>query len=198
MTTTSHTPTQLLEPAPPHPQTARQLLQAAARAAEHRNTLMLSQYTLAEDGAARASRHADYAAAAALRLAIGALGRWPDRTLVGPAAARAATQIAVRSDHLPGLQATALRLLLTATQTGTAPTAHWARLADRCAVGAGSPQDHGTQYLLDGTGLHLLPVTDPADELDARRAEVGLPPASCAEAALLQAFPPPAPQPPRA
>ncbi|MER5869165.1 DUF6624 domain-containing protein [Streptomyces sp. NPDC002044] len=52
---------------------------------------------------------------------------------------------------------------------------HLAYLTDRCLVGAGEPQIHGTQYVggPDGTSLRLHPVAEP-EGLDARRVEMGL------------------------
>lgn len=174
--------------APQHPYVARQLLTRAEQARKCRRELLTVRFKLAEEGVRRASWHADYEATAVLHRALGELGCWPDQTLVGPDAARAAVQIAVRSDHLPDLQRTALRLLRSAMRAGTVPAAHWARLTDRCRIRADQLQRYGTQYRLGEADLERMPVSDP-DGLDARRAEVGLPPAVEAWAALRRRLP---------
>ncbi len=102
-------------------------------------------------------------------------GRWPGNELVGPKAADAAWLLAQHSDHDPKLQKHFLEHLREAVEDDRAPKRHLAYLVDRVRVKADEPQLYGTQFdIVDGE-LELKPVEAPED-LDERRAEMGLPP----------------------
>ncbi|MGW4289592.1 DUF6624 domain-containing protein [Streptomyces sp. NPDC004673] len=127
-------------------------------------------------------RHDDYANGSILRRVIAEHG-WPGHRLVGPDAAHAAWQLAMHADDLLDLQVVAARLMRRAADRGDAPLRDWAHLHDRALLGCRGHQDFGTQYWLGPTGPQPCPVHEP-DGLDSRRADVGLPPAADALAAV--------------
>lgn len=101
---------------------------------------------------------------------------WPAYSLVGEEAEDAAWAIAQHSDHDPEFQRLALRHLRAAVEAGDASPGNLAYLTDRIAVGAGQPQEYGTQIGCGEDGpAPATPIRDEAG-VDARRAEVGLPP----------------------
>ncbi|MGG2461702.1 DUF6624 domain-containing protein [Streptomyces sp. RGM 3693] len=124
--------------------------------------------------------------AAALRRIIGAHG-WPGHSLVGTEAANAAWLIVQHAEL--DLQLRSLDLLASAVEQGEATRQQLALLTDRVLMRQGKPQLYGTQYrdLRDGHGYQLWEVADPED-LDARRATVGLGPHSAYAAALRDLF----------
>ncbi|NLP82453.1 hypothetical protein HF576_01175 [Microbacterium sp. CFH 90308] len=101
---------------------------------------------------------------------------WPSYSLVGEEAEDAAWAIAQHSDHDPEFQRLALRHLRAAVEAGDASPGNLAYLTDRIAVGAGRPQEYGTQIGCGEDGpAPATPIRDEAG-VDARRAEVGLAP----------------------
>lgn len=101
---------------------------------------------------------------------------WPSYSLVGEEAEDAAWAIAQHSDHDPEFQRLALHHLRAAVEAGDASPGNLAYLTDRIAVGAGEPQEYGTQIGCGEDGpTPATPIRDEAS-VDARRAEVGLPP----------------------
>jgi hypothetical protein len=101
---------------------------------------------------------------------------WPSYSLVGEEAEDAAWAIAQHSDHDPEFQRLALRYLRAAVEAGDASPGNLAYLTDRIAVGAGQPQEYGTQIGCGEDGpAPATPIRDEAS-VDDRRAEVGLPP----------------------
>ncbi len=103
---------------------------------------------------------------------------WPGFDLVGEAGSTAAWVIAQHADTYVELQERALELLRAAVADGQASPGDLAYLEDRVAVKHGEDQRYGTQIACDaGTGPPV-PQTPIADEenVDARRAEAGLPP----------------------
>lgn len=113
--------------------------------------------------------------AALLERAIDAIG-WPGRARVGDDAAAAAFLILQHAISRPDLQRRGLGLLLEAIPEGQASTLDAAYLADRIAVFEGGEQVFGTQFDWDAHGLlSPAPIRDP-EEVDERRASVGLPP----------------------
>lgn len=160
---------------PQLPSLARELIKLASEARDYSSLLRRVRLTPAEAGVERASRHADYAAAATLRHVMGQYG-WPGRTLVGAQGSRAACQIALRANHQDQIQRVALHQLHIAAQAGEATWYEWAHLYDRCLLTGGDAQLYGTQYHHRGDVLERAPVADP-DRLDERRATVGLAPA---------------------
>lgn len=111
----------------------------------------------------------DAADSAALRSIIDRYG-WPARTLVGPDGASAAWQVA---QHIYGLQHEVLRRMRALPPGEVSPT-NEAMLEDRVLVSDSQPQRYGTQLTWGG---EFRPIADIA-HLDARRADVGLPPLS--------------------
>jgi hypothetical protein len=116
---------------------------------------------------------------------------WPGITLVGEQGSDDAWLLAQHADRDPDFQRSLLPLLQHAVNAGDAPPRHLAYLTDRVLVAAGEPQVYGTQYIEDPDGQTLRPhpVTDP-DNLDARRATVGLEPAAAYDRRLRNKYPP--------
>ncbi len=100
---------------------------------------------------------------------------WPGRTLVGEEAERAAWLLAQHADRDPEIQREALALLDRAVAAGDADPQHLAYLTDRVAMHEGRPQRYGTQFRTVGPDAEPFPIEDP-EQLDDRRASVGLPP----------------------
>lgn len=101
---------------------------------------------------------------------------WPTAALVGAEAARRAWLVAQHADRQLDLQRRALALLEEAVAAGDAEAAQLAMLRDRVLVNEGHPQRYGTQIAgVDGGAPVPWPCESPED-LDARRAEVGLEP----------------------
>lgn len=113
--------------------------------------------------------------AALLARVFDAVG-WPGRRIYGDDGAAAAFLILQHAIGHPELQRRGLALILDAVPEGQANALDAAYLSDRIAVFEGSGQTFGTQFDWDADGqLSPAPVRDP-EELDARRANVGLPP----------------------
>ncbi|ODA71629.1 DUF6624 domain-containing protein [Streptomyces sp. AVP053U2] len=101
---------------------------------------------------------------------------WPGRSQVGENGCQAAVAIAVHADQDRQLQSRFLAALHEAAQQGEATPAQWAHVQDRMLVNSGQAQLYGTQHWYRPDGLlEPHPITDPA-QLDARRADAGLPP----------------------
>jgi hypothetical protein len=101
---------------------------------------------------------------------------WPSYSLVGEEAEDAAWAIAQHSDLDPEFQQLALRYLQAAVEANDASPGNLAYLTDRIAVGAGQPQEYGTQFGCGEDGpAPATPIRDEAG-VDARRADAGLPP----------------------
>jgi len=106
----------------------------------------------------------------------GVLGRigWFDISRYGAEASQAAWLIVQHADHDRAWQEQVLADLGPRVARGDMQRTYYAYLVDRVAVGAGRPQTYGTQGRCQGRGnLALLPVVD-RDNLDRRRAEMGL------------------------
>ncbi|WP_282693512.1 DUF6624 domain-containing protein [Streptomyces sp. CC208A] len=166
-------PQSAMSTAPMHPYLARELVARAERADEHWARLARMQPA---DQLVGAGRHMDHVNAAFLARAISDYG-WPGVPLVGEEGARAAWRLALRADTRADIQRLASRLMHEAVDRGTASLRQWAHLYDRCLVNGDLPQLYGTQYRLGPNGPELQTVSEPARDLDARRAAVGLPPA---------------------
>jgi hypothetical protein len=80
------------------------------------------------------------------------------------------------ADQDTALQHTALRLLDGAVRAGDASGRDLAYLTDRVRVAERRPQVYGTQLEYDGRGCASPTATEEPDQLDARRASVGLEP----------------------
>src|SRR5690606_11847158 len=101
---------------------------------------------------------------------------WPDRKRFGDDGAAAAFLILQHAISRPDLQRSGLALLVAGVERGEANALDVAYLADRIAVYEGRPQLFGTQFDWDADGLlSPAPLADP-EGVEARRAEIGLPP----------------------
>jgi hypothetical protein len=99
---------------------------------------------------------------------------WFDISRYGAEASQAAWLIVQHSDHDPAWQEQVLAALGPRVARGDMQRSYYAYLVDRVAVNAGRPQTYGTQGRCQGRGnLELRPVID-RDNLDRRRAEMGL------------------------
>lgn len=99
---------------------------------------------------------------------------WPGRSLAGEDGAR--TVFLVVQHASLETQERYLPLLEAAVSSGEAEPWQLAMLTDRVLVRWGLPQRYGTQYRIDPeTGAEVVePIEDP-EELEARRAAIGLP-----------------------
>jgi hypothetical protein len=109
---------------------------------------------------------------------------WPGRTAVGEDGAHAAWLLAQHAD--PESQKAFLDLLRAAVAAGEASARDLAYLDDRVRMRAGQPQLFGTQFVRDEQGLRAAPIEDP-ENLDQRRASVGLGPFADYEAQMRRA-----------
>jgi hypothetical protein len=101
---------------------------------------------------------------------------WPGRSLVGEDGADAAWLVLKHAIGDPGLQRRCLPLLELAAAGGDIPPWHFATLLDGIRFYEGRPQVYGSMFDWDENGeLAPWPIED-ADEVDQRRALVGLPP----------------------
>jgi hypothetical protein len=100
---------------------------------------------------------------------------WFDIRRYGAAADQAALLMVQHADGDPGYQAYIASLLAPKARSGDTNPQNFAHLSDRISVRAGLPQEFATQMeCVDGEWL-APNIEDPAN-LDARRAEMGLPP----------------------
>lgn len=101
---------------------------------------------------------------------------WPGRALVGEDGAEAAWRVLQHAVGSPPLQRGCLPLLRRAAARGEVPGAYPAWLEDRIAFSERRPQRYGTQFDWDRVGrMSAWPIDEPED-VDERRAAVGLPP----------------------
>jgi hypothetical protein len=100
---------------------------------------------------------------------------WPGDSLVGPEAASAASLILQHADT--ARQERYLPLIRDAVKDGRTDALRLAELEDEISVANTGSQLYGTEITLDLVTrvAKLVPVIDP-EGLDARRAEIGLPP----------------------
>jgi hypothetical protein len=149
------------------------LLALAARDAEVRARL-------AADGSLFQNYHPEMEAvhrenAAALEAILIESG-WPGEPLAGTDGAEAAWRILQHAIGLPDFQRRGLALLTEAAGRGEVPSWQPAYLDDRIRSFEGRPQLYGTQFDWDEQGLMSpLPIEQP-ENVDQRRAAIGLPP----------------------
>lgn len=148
------------------------LLRAVQRDADTRTRL-------ARDGSLFDGYHPEMEAvhienAALLEEAFNTIG-WTGRHRVDDDGAGAAFLILQHAISRPDLQRRGLALMLDAIPLGDANTLDAAYLSDRIAVFEGRPQLYGTQFDWQDGELAPAPIDD-LDQLDVRRASVGLPP----------------------
>ena len=103
---------------------------------------------------------------------------WPGWSRVGDEAASAAWRIVQHAIGEPDFQRAMLPVLAEAAERGDVDPAEVAMLEDRIRVFEGRPQVYGTQFDWNDDGTAMVPMgtVDDPDNVDARRAAVGLPP----------------------
>ncbi|KAF0225128.1 MAG: hypothetical protein FD176_620 [Rhodospirillaceae bacterium] len=112
-----------------------------------------------------------------LELAVDDEG-WPNRHETGEDGVEAAFLIALHAISRPAFQRRCLTLMKSAANRGDIPARHPAMLEDRIRAFEGRPQLYGTQLDWDDDG-HLMPLPiENENDVDSRRAKVGLPPLS--------------------
>jgi Sulfotransferase family len=109
-----------------------------------------------------------------LKTTIEAVG-WPGHSLVGIEAAHAAWLLAQHADQQPAFQRRCLKLLRKAVADGDAAPADLAHLADRVLLASGKPQLYGSQ-LIARDGRYVPARLGDPDNVDKRRADMGLDP----------------------
>jgi len=101
---------------------------------------------------------------------------WPTFDMVGRDGANAAWLLAQHADEHPELQQRALALMKPLADAGQADPAKLAYLTNRVLVAQRTNQIYGTQFTADPDGIQRpFPIED-AEQVDKRRARVGLPP----------------------
>lgn len=100
---------------------------------------------------------------------------WPGISQVGKEGCRLAWMIAQHAICTPDLQRKFLRCLQKAAEHADAPIRQVAFLTDRIAFSEGKPQLYGTVLDWNEQGELDCELLEP-DKIDARRAQVGLPP----------------------
>jgi hypothetical protein len=100
---------------------------------------------------------------------------WPSYDMVGEDGGNAAWLLAQHADPEPDLQEQVLKLMAPLVEQGQADGARFAMLTDRVLSGKREPQLYGTQFGTDADGvMRPLPTAD-WENVDQRRADVGLP-----------------------
>jgi hypothetical protein len=134
---------------------------------------------LAETGALFEGYHPDMerlhtANARRLENIITDIGGWPSPAQVGAEAAEAAWLIVQHAIGLPDFQRGMLGLLREAVAAGDAPAWQAAYLEDRICVFEGRPQIYGTQFDWDDAGALSPAPIEKAQDVNRRRAALGL------------------------
>jgi hypothetical protein len=101
---------------------------------------------------------------------------WPTAELVGQEAARRAWLVAQHADRQLDLQRRALTLMTEAVHAGNGDITQLAMLRDRILVNEGRPQTYGTQIAGVVNGAPVPWPCEDQEQIDRRRAEVGLAP----------------------
>ncbi|WP_295968606.1 DUF6624 domain-containing protein [uncultured Xanthomonas sp.] len=113
---------------------------------------------------------------------------WPTRTSVGEDGAKAAFLIAQHATLDPAFQEQILALMQAALAQKEADPSDVAMLQDRVLLHQGKPQLYGTQFKTEPDGTMVLDRTQDIDDLDARRATMGLPPIAEYKASLSEVY----------
>lgn len=100
---------------------------------------------------------------------------FPSEAQVGAAGVHAAWLLTQHADRDPGFQQHVLDELRPRVGKGGIRGQDFAMLTDRVLAAQGKPQRYGTQFAMANGVLQAKPVED-ADNVDKRRADVGLPP----------------------
>ena len=111
---------------------------------------------------------------------------WPGKNLVGENGAEAAWLLVQHAE--PEFMERCLPLLKAAMDKGEAPGRHYAYLLDRVRMRQGKPQVYGTQFLFDDEGNLIRHELENPDQVDERRAKVGLGPIAEYERQLREQF----------
>ncbi len=101
---------------------------------------------------------------------------WPGRTLAGEDGAEAAFTVLQHAIGAPALQRRCLCLLTEAASLGEVPPLQPAMLLDRIRFFEGRPQVYGTTVDWDGQGRLTPGALEAPEQVDIRRATLGLPP----------------------
>ena len=111
---------------------------------------------------------------------------WPGASLVGEEGAQAAWLIAQHAISNPAFQQASLVHITQAVQTNEVPPTYFAFLTDRILFNQRKPQQFGTVFDWDEDDeISPWPIED-EDNVDKRRASVGLPPLENAVASMRQ------------
>lgn len=116
----------------------------------------------------------DAESTAFLKEMIAARG-WPTISEIGEEGAGAAWLLAQHADADPAFQAQVLGLMEPLVEAGEARGAHFALLTDRVRLAKGEPQVYATQFETGDDGVMRPQTTIDWANVEARRAEVGLP-----------------------
>lgn len=111
---------------------------------------------------------------------------WPGLSLVGEEGAQAAWLIAQHAISNPVLQRTCMAHIARAVQENEAPPPYFAFLTDRILYNQRKPQQFGTVFDWDEDDELSPWIIDDEDNVDERRASVGLPPLADAVATMRQ------------
>jgi hypothetical protein len=149
-----------------------QLLALRQRDIDTRNRLLASGRLYGDYAEDMQQVHRENAEALARIIAVHG---WPGHTLVGAEGARAAWLVAQHAICTPALQRGFLARLETAVACGEATPRQLAYLTDRIRFNEERPQRYGLVLDWDADGELNCTVEDP-EQLDERRASVGLPP----------------------
>lgn len=114
-----------------------------------------------------------------LKIIIDRFG-WPTRELVGLKAVQGAYIAIQHAGHDPHFQSDCLALIQEQVNQGQLPGAFYALMTDRVSISRGDPQIYGTQMTMapdDAGVMQAVPSAFiwKADQLDQRRAELGMP-----------------------
>jgi hypothetical protein len=101
---------------------------------------------------------------------------WPGVSLVGEEGAEAAFTIANHAISKPAFQRKCLALISSAVQIGDVPARHEAHLVDRIRFNERQPQIYGSIFDWDEHGEMSPWRIEKPETVDARRADIGLPP----------------------
>ena len=100
---------------------------------------------------------------------------WPTISEIGEDGAGAAWLLAQHADADPAFQAQVLGLMEPLVEAGEAKGGHFALLTDRVRLAKGEPQVYATQFETGDDGVMRPQTTIDWANVEARRAEVGLP-----------------------
>lgn len=134
----------------------------------------------------------DRAHAARLKEIVDCIG-WPTRGTVGLGATEGAYLVLQHAGHDTAFQERCLEMMHDLVDRGELPAPYIALLTDRIRVFNGQPQVYGTQMTLarDNNGvMRPMPITtiEYPEQLDARRAKMGMPAHELFVQAIAQAY----------